>query len=61
MTKWQLFSLLTKDGRADIELYGVRGILQSVERESGNGRCFNLRILVLESGKEENIFIKTSD
>jgi len=45
MTTDQLLSLLTMNGTPTVTINGITGILQSVERESGNGRCFNVRIL----------------
>lgn len=64
MTRWQILSALTQSGPAWITLDdGRTGILQSVQRESGSGRDFNLTILL---GKEfprttEMIYVHTTD
>ncbi len=46
MSKLQLFAALIFPGTPTITLDGVTGILQSIERESGNGNTFNVTLLV---------------
>lgn len=42
MTREQLLSLLTMNGTPIIKINGVPHILNSVQREDGSGRKFNL-------------------
>ena len=57
MYKWQLFAALTGDGWLTVN--GQRGIVQSIAREDGSGKKFNVQLLV--SGKCVTIFVKTLD
>lgn len=62
MSKWELFASLASDGCRETSVVGqrtVRGIVQSVERESGDGRCFNVAVLV--GATVERVFVKTVD
>lgn len=41
-----LLMALTSPGPAWVNIQGVRGILQSIQREDGSGRCHNVTLLV---------------
>ncbi len=62
MTKWQLMQALT-GGSVETVVFGTdgryRGIVQSVEREDGSGRSFNVRVLV--AGVVRMVYVKTVD
>jgi hypothetical protein len=57
MTKFQLFSALTGDGRLTIN--GVAGILQGITREDGSGNKFNLLMLI--GNVKKVFFVRTID
>lgn len=59
MTKWELIEAMM--GRAGVVTLpdGQKGILQSVEREDGSGRSFNLRVLV--DGSYVTMCVRTKD
>jgi hypothetical protein len=66
MTKWQLFSMLGQNGNipcdlraSDNSLYcGV--VVQTIQRESGNGHCFNVEVSS-PSGKTFWVYVRTID
>lgn len=60
MTKFQIFALLTKNGTAYFTHHGKRYILLSVERESGCGSSFNLRVMD-DNRNVSYIYVKTVD
>ncbi|MFY4731168.1 hypothetical protein [Nitrospira sp. BLG_2] len=57
MTKHQLYSALTGNGR--ISINGIPVILSSIQREDGSGRSFNL--LVYHEGKAYKCYCRTQD
>lgn len=59
-SKWELFSLLSKCGTANVTINGVAGILSSVEREDASGSKFNVR-LWQSDGNHVNVFVRTVD
>lgn len=72
LTKWQLFSALTapeprKPTRFLARCGIMTGQIQAVERESGNGSCFNVTVLLTEdsagftAGQSVTVFVRTSD
>lgn len=56
MSKEALFYLLTIRGVVRVTINGVTGVLTSVERESGNGRTFNVTLDVGHC--RETVFVK---
>lgn len=61
MTKWQLFSLLAHHGTATFLYGGYTYILQSIERESGDGCSFNVTCTAVLTGEKKILFIRTKD
>jgi hypothetical protein len=67
MTKWTLFALLGTNGTAWVSLAdGRRGILQSVQRESGCGWSFIATVAVPNKGRVVGdayveVYIRTTD
>lgn len=72
MTKWQLFSALALDGNMETNVVtgmhgvdgNVRGVVLAIERESGDGRSFNVRMQRIgESGLAytASYFVRTID
>lgn len=59
-TKFLLMQLLTKDGPAVFTFREREYILQSIQRESGSGKTFNIRAKD-ELNREHDIFIRTLD
>jgi hypothetical protein len=58
-TKAQLFSILgSKDAR--IMLNGFPYVLSGIERESGDGRSFNLQVYGANSSKH-SFYVRTAD
>lgn len=60
MYKAQLWTLLGTNGTAWFEYEGKRYILHSVERESGSGYQFNLRVSD-ENNRYSTLYIRTLD
>lgn len=69
MTKFQLFALLTSDGGKRVTLPdGNQGTLDSIQREDGSGRCFNLTVCmgyvlagINRVPRYRTMFVRTSD
>lgn len=59
MTKFQLFALLAHDGPRMVTVGGVTGLLSSLEREDGSGRCFNVTIYTTDGMR--TVFVRTID
>lgn len=67
MSKWQVASLLFECFGVEREVTGmiggsacrVMGLVQSVQREDGSGRCFNVAMQV--RGLPCTVFVKTVD
>lgn len=57
MTKHQLYSALTGNGR--ISINGMACILSSIQREDGSGSSFNL--MVYHDGKAYKCYCRTQD
>ena len=57
MTRFQLMSALFGNGILTIGKY--TGTLQSVQREDGSGRCFNVTMYV--NGNLITVFVRTID
>lgn len=64
MTKWQLFGTLTVGCGVESSVTNsqgetVRGLVSSITREDGSGRCFNVGI---HCGQDYRVlFVKTTD
>jgi len=54
--KFHLFSFLAISGTHLITLKGVTGILQSIQREDGSGKCFN--VVLHTSNGERTVFVR---
>lgn len=52
-----LFHLLTYPGTTLVTIKGVRGYLQSVQREDGSGRSFNVT-LMLGDGTKKTVYVR---
>ncbi len=64
LTKYQLAQyLFTSQGERDTLLLpdGKRAIVQSVQRESGSGRSFNIGVAVLPEGRAAVVSARTTD
>jgi hypothetical protein len=51
MTQKELIDAMTREGPASVRILGECGILQSVQREDGSGRSFNVTVLTKEGEK----------
>ena len=60
MTKEQLLGLLTLRGTPIVKINGVPHILNSVEREDGSGRKFNLTCSDVKTRVKKTFFITVS-
>lgn len=60
MTREQLLSLLTMNGTPIIKIGGVPHILNSVEREDGSGRNFNLTCQNVKTRVKKTVFVTVS-
>jgi hypothetical protein len=62
MTKWKIFEALASPHIAYLRLPDERMvILLAVERESGDGCSFNLRVKFGHNATPENVFVRTVD
>ena len=59
MTKYQLFAALVAGQGSVLTVAGVTGLIQSVQREDGSGRSFNVTLLV--NGKPVTKYVRTVD
>jgi hypothetical protein len=60
MTKWELMSALMAGGTVKVSLKGNVGIVQAVERESGDGRSFNVR-MCFDDNTVRTVHVRTDD
>jgi hypothetical protein len=51
MTQRELLDAMTREGPARVRILGLDGILQSVQREDGSGRSFNVTVLTKDGEK----------
>lgn len=63
MTKFQLFSALAGNsmGLTYVQIDGDYGYIQSIQREDGSGRCFNVTFIQIHTGKTLTKFVRTID
>ena len=45
---------------ANVEINGIVGMVNSVEKEDGSGRCFNVGIIPNGKGNAHKVFIRVS-
>lgn len=58
MSKDTLITLLTKQVTSLVQIRGLLYIFEAVERESGSGDCFNVRVYNPRLKKKETLFVR---